>query len=1251
MQISVKNAYANNLKNIFTDIPIGKITALTGVSGSGKSTLLREVLGAYGAKNYTRIASKTVKDALLISDDIAVDEVDNLPNTIFIDVKNNVSNPISTVSTVSGIHELLRNLFVEYGEIKCEKCGSAIVRDYSMIKQLSVDLIIDDKFREAIEFIENNGTLEKIEYFDKKGNHTENEKKKTLATVYFSLNNINEKLVKLFNKNYSCSICVISETAKKTYDFIKEIECPSCSLVGPNLMRSRMSYSTSYDNGGGACRCCNGTGKCTQIRVDRIFNDKTKAILDGASSFITPKGIKYSTVTEKFIDAVYGEFNCEISTSIMNLPSKLENAILYGLDHEITFMDRIGGRKTLVYEGLSSYLDSAYRANKGGNAVLELFDEYDCKSCKGTRFDKSIGSFVFCGKTINDLMAMTLSELGIWCEEIYAEAPKKAHKYIERIIKETGNFKLLSCGHLTLSRYSNTLSGGELQRIRICALLNADIHGLCYLLDEPSSGLHYSDIENLVVLLKRVCKMGNTVIMVEHNKKMLNYCDHIIDLGPFGGSKGGNILFGVDRKDIGNYDTETAKIMNDTKETDLYEDVIDINEKQFLEFNNLTYNNLKNVSVRFPKNAFTVVCGVSGSGKSTFIKHAVMESIKLNPHAYGFKGVDYLGQASRAVNNQSTVSTLMKIGDYIAELFEKAAKSKIKKNNFILGSKEGKCPCCGGKGRIFSTEDEFIGICDQCEGYGFTKEVLNIVVDGLNIFDFYNTNMDELGNSVKDSKIKKIAEIAGRLGVGYLTFARQSKTLSKGELQRVLLTQILMGKENNHIYVLDEPSKGLHESDVKNLVHALREITEAGNTILVVEHSPEMIKNADYIIEFGGTGVDGGYVLFQGRPNDISGTPTAKMLLGIDHGEIENNLIQKENIVIDDNGNSVNYKPYKIYYDEEHKEALLRAAQKSRDDFLSVAIPNNSMFSRLDRNIIESDVPIMMVIDFKEKIKYNISVNDALGIRNLLSKAVAKECSDNLAKYIFDPTSSTGKCITCKGTGKTMEVDKSFFLDGGELNTSCKKFLKNSTDYAKLSKLMKKDGIDITKNVSLMSFEEQKILFWGTDLAYEMEGKTKRWEGIIPLFLQYHGYYPDKDAVAVFKKKSEIECPICSGARIKTKYSKYTCCGMSYREWMSLPISELVEKISSVDEEHIKIIKERLGILCDIGLDKLLLSDELISMDEISAAKIKLVSIYYNRIFSMGLVVNNINIIEKKELGSIKDMLEDLSKTNTVWVL
>ena len=1234
-----------------TNIPLGKMTAITGVSGSGKSTLLKDILGAYGAKNYTYIATKTVKDSLVITDDVDVEKVENLPQTILIDVKSSISNPLSTVSTVTGIHEILRNLFIDFGNIHCGKCGSKMTRDYSLIQEMMVDLRIDEKFKDAIDFIKERGAIKNIVYFDKTGNITNNEKKKALATVYFSLKIVSEKIVREYNKQFGCSIGVVSQTAESSYDFMNEIECAACHSIEPNLVRSRMSYNTAYETGGGACRCCQGTGKTTKIKAESIFQNKSKGILDGSSPFITAKGIKYSTVTEKFLCSIYDNWGIDITTPIELIPKEFLDVILYGTDKEIEFWDRTGGKKNLRFEGISSYLEKAYRANKGGEILTNLFNESVCNSCGGSRFDQDISNFVFGGESINSLMKMNLSELGDWCSRIEKDVPDKAHRYLDRIIKETDNFKQLSCGHLSLMRQSSTLSGGELQRIRVCTLLNADIHGLCYLLDEPSSGLHYSDIEKLAGLLEKICNQGNTVIMVEHNKKLISYCNYIVDMGPGGGERGGNVLFNTSLNEIKNYSTATARLLRET-DTNVQSVKSDIAEDtEFFEFNHLTQHNLKNISVRFPKNFYTAVCGVSGSGKSTFVKDVVFSAINENLGSYGIDEIDYLGQASKVTSSQSTVASLIKIGDYIAKLFEKSSHSKLKYNSFMPGSSEGKCSCCGGKGKIFSAADELLGVCDQCGGYGYDMDVLSIHVDGLNIYEIYNMSLEVVGKHVNDSKIKTIAEISSRLGVGYLTFSRQSKTLSKGELQRVSLIPLLMGNKKNHLLLLDEPSKGLHASDAIHLVESLREITNVGNTVLVVEHNPDMIRNADYIIEFGGTGVDGGYILFQGDPRNIKNTPTAKMLESFELREGERTNEKIKNIVINDSGNTKIYAPFFLYFEKNYAEALLKAAKRAKDDFLSVAIINNAMFSRVDKNVVESDIPIMMEIDFNSKIQYNISVSEALNIRHFLKEIAFEENEEQIARYVFDSNSSTGKCLTCKGSGKTITVDENAFLQNGELNVACKNFLKNNTLYTKISKLIKKDGIDLSKNVDLMSAKERLSLFWGYDTVYNINGNTSRWEGIIPYFIQYHKYYPENSADDIFKKKNEIKCPVCNGERLKVKYLNLKCCGFSYREWMSQPIVFLLNGMKSLESPNIKIIREYLELLCRMGLDNLTLSDELVSMDAIIAEKIKLASIYSNPIYGMGLVVNNLEVLESKDKSIILKMLEDMTEKNTIWVV
>ena len=1250
MKIFVKNAYSHNLKNISVSIPIGKITGITGVSGSGKSTLLKNVLGSYGVNNFTLVTSKTIRDSLGRCADIDVDKIDNLPHTILIDVKSSVSNPASTVSTVSGVHELLRNLFTEFGQVNCNMCDSLIKRNYSAVERLTADFKIDDFFKQALNYIDLNGDVIKIEYYDKNGNVTKTEKKMALSTVEFKLNKINERIIRDFNSNYNCRVRAFLKKSDETYDLLCEVECDTCHAIVPALSRSRLSFKTEYNHAGGRCRCCDGSGFVVELEVDRLFQDKTKGILLGASSLITEKGIKYTAVTEKFLEAAFDDLDININTPLKDILPEILEDILYGFGENITFTDRVGGKKTLRYQGVVNYLSESYKAGKGGVLLANLFNKKECSMCDSTRLDKKIECFSFNGKTIKSILKMTLNELGEWCREIKDDVSERAQKYLDRIINETDNFKLLSCDHLSLLRSSNTLSGGELQRIRICALLNSNVTGLCYLLDEPSSGLHYSDIEKLGVLFQKLCLQGNTLIMVEHNKKLLQYCDYIVDMGPFGGRHGGSILFSDELYNINKYNTATTQALLSVGENTKKLNLSPIESKDYLEFKNLSYNNLKDVTIKFPRNAFTVICGVSGSGKSTFIKQAVYSVVGKNTRQYGFDDIEYLGQSSRITSNLSTVASILKLAPYIAKIYEK--ESKYNKSCFMMGALEGKCPHCAGRRYIYSKEDEFIGVCDQCNGLGFNNSIISVKVDGINIYEIYNTSLEELGTIVKDKKIKKIIEAACALGVGYLTLSRSSKSLSKGEFQRVSLIQVLVGEEKNRLIILDEPSRGLHSVDSGKLIYALRQVTAKGNTLLVVEHNPDLIKNADYIVEFGGTGVSGGYVLFQGKAENIKDTPTASMLKGFKRKEICKKKDIKKNIIVSDGNKTVKYEPFQLYYAAEDRDMLLKASKKSRSDFLSVAIPNNIMFSKIDKNVIEAETPIIQTIDFGEKIKYSITIAESTNISQLLKRIVAYEDKSGIMKYVFDINSSTGKCATCGGTGIVYAVPTDFFIKENEISPSCKKFISNSTEYKKLFKCLKTEKIDISKSLNVMTSDERKAFFWGHDKTYEIGGKVDRWKGVENYFIEFYKYYPDKLAEDFFKNKKEITCPICEGRRLKEKYVDYNCNGFSYMEWMSLSISQLLNEIKVTNNiTENEDLLSRLKLLSEIGLGHHTLSDELISLDSISTGKIKMASLYLNKIYGIGIVIENMDLLDKKDVKTIEAIAENWAKTNTIWII
>lgn len=1253
MNIQVENAYEHNLKNISVTIPIGKIVGITGVSGSGKSTLLKNVLAAYGARAFTRISTKTVKNELNISNHIKVSNIKNLPQTMFIDVKSSVRNSASTVSTISGIHETLRSLFTDFSISECPFCGNSVNICFDKKTTFTVDLEVNELFTSAKDYISACGCILSEQYYDKSGNLTTSEKKKALSTLVFYLENPTIKTIKDFNKEYRCRINITLEQSGIVFDAIREVECNSCHHILPVKNRSRMSFNTLYLDGGGACQTCNGTGKITTFDYDKIILDKNKSLFNGAVAFVDSKGIKYTTITEKFLIALYATWNKRIDIPLSELTDEETYILFYGSPQTIKFSDRIGGKKEIAFHGIANYLKEAYLSGKGTKNLEPFISETVCHDCQGSRIDKLISTFKYHDKALSELLTMTIGELIEWIETL-TNLSDDEKIYVERLKRKLKNYRRISCEHLSLSRASATLSGGELQRIRLCSLLNANISGVCYLLDEPSSGLHYQDIEKLGMLFVDICHRGNSIIMVEHNAKLLSYCEYIIDMGPKGGCYGGNVLLQDKSENLYNYETETAKLL--TGRLNSIDNRLNIEctkAQKYMSFSNVTENNLKNISVEIPLNKLTSVCGVSGSGKTSFVKFIVYKQLAMILSTYGFEGVDYLGQDRFRNSSASTVGSLLKINEYVAKIFEKS--TGIPKNSFMPGKQEGKCLSCSGKGILLSEIGEELGICDKCSGKGYDSKVLNSLWNGYNIYEINNMPFSELKYNTDDKKLKEIAEFGDLLGVGYLSFSRLGKSLSKGEYQRISLINTLVGKIKNRLIILDEPSKGMHYADVLKLVKALQQIIKQGNTVLIVEHNPLLIKNSDYVIEFGGTGVAGGYLIFSGEPHKMLNTPTAKMLneenIALSYFET-NQSSEEQAIIIRNNGERIILPSYKMHSLSDTDGIILQAAQRTMEDFLSVAIPNNIFFSKSKGADFIEQMPLSRIIDFTEKTQINTSVGMAVGISSILSNIAGNlDCALDELRYVFDELSPTGKCNKCFGSGYVHSISIDYFLENGELSSACKKFLRTSTDFSEFKKVLKKENnIDLSKKYCDMSELEQKTLFWGANDYFDIKGKVIHWDGIIPIFLKQHKYYPDEAAAKVFKNRQLEICPICNGKRLKNAYANKLVGGLTYKQWFTFKIEQLAALLQNQQNSFIEIhqIKNCLELFIKLGLGQLCLSDTISQLNGIELGKLKIISTLHNLIYGTVIVIRNEKVLDEKDQILIHKLLEQITSSNTV---
>lgn len=1270
MEIEVRGACEHNLKELSINLPIGSIIGITGVSGSGKSSLA-DVIARYGYKNYVSTLSGILKSNILKNEHASVDTINNLPAVLSIDVVNSINNPRSTLSTVTGLHNYLRRLFVDHGKNFCMNCEKEITESiFSILEsgkidyELVLELELSKDFAKILDSLSAYIDVKDIKYYDKDGKETIKKSLRFYSVVYIE-NKLDYNLAylsEILSKKLGVILKAILPGIKRAIDLQSETICLDCKKIIRKINKKMFSFNISYEDGGGECRECGGYGKTISIDSELLIIDLKKSIMAGAIKFVNNNGIQYTTITEKFLEAVGKEYGFTLKQPISELTSIQRDILFFGSNKQIKFTDRVGGKKEVYYKGIANYLAESYQKGKGKSVLESYLKEEVCKNCNGTRLDKTVSSVKINNKSIGDLLKLSISDLKLvildWLK--FSENTK----FQRILLKIKGILELyeeVGCGYLSLDRECITLSGGELQRLRLCSFMCSQINNMCVILDEPTCGLHPVDIERLLNVLFRLRDLGNTLIIVEHNKTLLKHCDYIVDLGPYGGAKGGELLFADKVCNISKYDTFTTKYLLEKqvdkkpKEEYFFEDK--------LNFEHLCINNLKDISVSLPLKNLICICGVSGSGKSTFVNSALLPRLKQESIL-----VENLGQRNSIRSIVSNVGSILNLSDKIANIFYKL-NTKIDKSSYLLNSKKGKCSSCLGKGYIMN-DSELLDLCPACLGRCFNEDILATLYKSNTIKDILDMSIDELASVIDDKYIEEVLKICIEMGLGYLTLSRTSKTLSKGELQRLKLVGLVKEKTNNSIILLDEPTKGLHNKDFMNLYSILRELVNRDNTVIVIEHNMDFVLQSDYVIEFGpGSGEAGGNLLYSGAPGGLllKSTPTAIALTHIEPmqeeksesaqiGSIEINKIKwsYNGIDIELNKNSLNV----INASDEIVSVLSNYINMEY-----IKSVNPSILYTYEENFDDinlSNTPIVRYVDFSStKFRRDSNLIDVLNIDADISRLYAYASDIHLNeeyKSVFSLESKYGKCKHCNGLGVIPNIDLSIILKDGILTKSAEKFLKNSSNYAIAKKQLKSlYKVDISKPYLEMSELEKDIFVYGDiDKKFIVDGNITYWEGVNNLIVRQTKYYPDKDD-STRLKKSIIKgvCKFCNGELLSDEYRNVRFLDYNFSDFITTPIFKLNEEMSNLELSSILInrVKDILNLLTLYDLGDKTLKTLTSELNAYQNACLKLITFIMNNIYGSVMALSNMENVDSRHISLLKDCLKHLTERNTVVVI
>ncbi len=926
-KIIIKGAKENNLKNVDLEIPRNKLVVFTGLSGSGKSSLAFDTIYAEGQRRYVESLSSYARQFLGLMEKPDVEYIEGLSPAISIDQKTTSKNPRSTVGTVTEIYDYLRLLYARVGVPHCPKCGKRI-------KKQTVDEIVDQilTLEDGTKIIvmapvirEKKG--EYIKLFERilKDGYTrvrvdgigydlseetpalDKQKKHTIEVVVDRLvvkDSIRNRLADSVElaSNYSNNLVLIENlTRKREVLFSQNYACPDCMISLDELTPRMFSFNSPF----GACPACTGLGEILRIDPEKIMPNKEKKLSDyGAIQGWSAAGMVIDSMSKMYLEGLCNHYGIDIDTKLKDLPKDFMNILLYGSNGEIIKFKHNG--RTMKrefeseFEGVINTLQRRFAETKspGMKAFYEGFmSSSHCNVCDGARLKKESLSVTVGDLNIYELCNKNIVAIKSYINKVYEKFSNKSKIISEQIVKELNSRLgfLIDVGleYLTLSRAAGTLSGGEAQRIRLATQIGSGLTGVLYILDEPSIGLHQKDNEKLLSSLKKMRDLGNTLIVVEHDEDTMREADYIVDIGPKAGINGGNVVFAGTPKEIlkceesitGKYLSGKLKIEVPSKRRK--------QDKGYIQIKGAKEHNLKKINVKIPIGNFTCVTGVSGSGKSTLVNDILYKEAnnKINKSRYhvgkhdkilGLDKIDKvinIDQSPIGRTPRSNPATYTGMFDQIRELFSLTNEAKLrgyKKGRFSFNVPGGRCEACSGDG-IIKIEMHFLPDvyvpCEVCKGKRYSRETLEVKYKGKSIADVLDMTVEEALEFFKNvTKIRTKLETLMDVGLGYIKLGQSSTTLSGGEAQRIkLATELSKRATGQTLYILDEPTTGLHMDDVNKLIKILQRLTDQNNTLVVIEHNLDVIKSADYIVDLGKDGGDnGGTLVASGTPEQIA---------------------------------------------------------------------------------------------------------------------------------------------------------------------------------------------------------------------------------------------------------------------------------------------------------------------------------------------------------------------------------------------